>query len=85
MISDLDELALKEFILSVNLSTSSGKFAFNMIKWFKNIYYAEFNTEMVWERLKSKYEPTSAHSLVKTERIFRQRSLCKNQDPDFNP
>ena len=37
---------------------------------------------MAWERLKNKYDPTSAPSLVKTERLFRQSSLTKNEDPD---
>jgi hypothetical protein len=32
--------------------------------------------------LKKKDEPTSAPSLVKSERLFRQRSLCKNDDSD---
>jgi hypothetical protein len=37
---------------------------------------------MAWERLKNKYEPTSAPSLLKTERIFRQSPFFKNEDPD---
>jgi hypothetical protein len=37
---------------------------------------------MTSERLKNKNEPISAPSLVKTERMFRQNSLCKNEDLD---
>jgi hypothetical protein len=37
---------------------------------------------MAWERLKNKYEPTSAPSLVMTERISRKSSLFKNEDPN---
>jgi hypothetical protein len=54
-----------------------------MVKGCKNKYYTQGNEVMAWERLKNKYEPSSDPSLVKTERIFRQSSLCKNEDPDF--
>jgi hypothetical protein len=53
-----------------------------MIKGLKNKDYTEVNATMPWERLKNKYEPTSAISLVKIERLFKQRSLCKNDNPD---
>jgi hypothetical protein len=69
-------------ILSIDLRTSSGEGAFSKVKGFKNKDYTEVNTEMTWERLKNKHEPTSAPSLVKTERMFRQSSLCKNEDTD---
>jgi hypothetical protein len=38
---------------------------------------------MAWERLKNKFEPSSAPSLVKLEKQFRQCSLKKEQDPDI--
>ena len=81
-IFDLNELAYTELILSIDVRTSSGKVAFNMVKGCKNKDYTEGNAAMAWERLKNKYEPTSAPSLVKTERLFRQSSLSKNEDPD---
>ena len=81
-ILDLNEIAYTELILSIDVKTSSGKVAFNMVKGCKNKDYAEGNATMAWERLKNKYEPTSAPSLVKTERLFRQSSLSKNEDPD---
>ena len=37
---------------------------------------------MAWERLKNKYQPTLSPSLMKIERIFRQRSLSKTEDLD---
>jgi gag-polypeptide of LTR copia-type/Zinc knuckle len=81
-ILDLNELAYIELILSIDVKTSSGKIAFNMVKGCKNKDYTEGNATMAWERLKNKYEPTSAPSLVKTERLFRQSSLTRNEDPD---
>jgi hypothetical protein len=45
--------------------------------------YADGNANMAWERLKNKFEPSSAPSLVKLEKLFRQCSLKKGQDPDI--
>jgi hypothetical protein len=71
-IFDLNELAYTELILSIDVKTSSGKIAFDMVKGCKNKDYTEGNATMAWERLKNKYKPTSAPSLVKAERLFRQ-------------
>jgi hypothetical protein len=56
--------------------------AFNIVKGCKNKSYTEINASMGWERLKNKYELTSGPSLMNTERMIRQRSLCKNEYPD---
>jgi hypothetical protein len=50
-----------------------------MVKSCKKKDYTDGNVEMAWERLENKYEPTSASSLVKTERFFRKRFLCKKK------
>jgi hypothetical protein len=64
-ICDLNELARTELILSNNVKTSSGKVAFTMVKGCKNKDHTEGNVAMAWERLKNKYEPISAPSLVR--------------------
>jgi hypothetical protein len=38
---------------------------------------------MAWERLKNKFEPSSAPTLVNLEKQFRQCSLKKGKDPDI--
>jgi hypothetical protein len=76
-ISDLNELAYTKLILSIDVGTSSGKVAFNMVNGCKNKDYTEVNAAMAWIKFKNKYEPTSAPSWVKTERLFKQRSLYK--------
>jgi hypothetical protein len=35
-----------------------------------------------WEKLKKKYDPVFAPSLVKTERLFREYKLGKDEDPE---
>jgi hypothetical protein len=79
----MNELAYTELILSIDDKTSSGKVAFNLVKGCKNKDYADGNANMAWERLKNKFEPSSAPSLVKLEKQFRKCSLQKGQDPDI--
>jgi hypothetical protein len=81
--ADMNEFAYTELILSIDDKTSNGDMAFNLVKGFKNKYYADGNASMAWERFKNKYEPQSAPSLVKMEKQFRQSALKKGQDPDF--
>ena len=83
MTADLNELAYTELILSIDDKTSSGKVAFNLVKACKNKDYVDGNEFMAWERLKNKFEPVSAPSLVKMERHFCQCALMKNQDPEI--
>jgi hypothetical protein len=60
----MNELAYIELILSIDDKTNSGKVAFNLLKGYKNKGYADGNASMAWERLKNKFEPSSAPSLV---------------------
>jgi hypothetical protein len=70
--ADMNEIAYTELILLIDNKTSSGKVAFNLVKGCKNKDYADGNASMAWERLKNKFEPSSAPSLVKLEKKFRQ-------------
>ena len=38
---------------------------------------------MAWEILKKKFDPVSAPTLVKTERLCRESKLGKNEDPEI--
>jgi hypothetical protein len=40
------------------------------------------NAATAWNKLKNKYEPVSAPSLVKLDKQFRESSLKKGQDPE---
>jgi hypothetical protein len=78
-----NELAHTELILLIDDKTSSEKVAFNLVNCCKNIDYTNGNASMSWERLKNKFELSSAPSLFKLEKQFRQCSLKKGQDPDI--
>ena len=80
-IIELNEIAYSELILSIDIKTSSGKVAFNLIKGCKSKDYPDGNAALAWERLKNKYEPISAPSLVKLEKQFRELSLKRGEDP----
>jgi hypothetical protein len=77
IVADMSELAYTELILSIDDKTSSGKVTFNLVKGCKNKDYANGKASMAWERLNNKFEPSSAPSLVKLEKQFRQCSLKK--------
>jgi hypothetical protein len=46
------EIAYTELILSIDVKTSSGKIAFNLIKGCKSKDYPDGNAAISWERLK---------------------------------
>jgi gag-polypeptide of LTR copia-type len=61
---------------------SEGKVAFNLVKGRKTKEYPDGNAATAWERLKNKFEPISAPSMVKLEKQFRALSLKKGEDPE---
>jgi hypothetical protein len=81
-IINLDEMTFTKLVLSIEVSSSSGKIAFGIVKRFKTKYYEVGHSGLAWEKLKKKYEPVSAPSLVKTERLFRECKLGKDEDPE---
>jgi gag-polypeptide of LTR copia-type len=80
-IADLNEIAFTELILSIDVSNSNGKIAFGIVKTFKSKEFEDGNAALAWEKLKKKYDLISDPLLVKTERIFRESRLGKNEDP----
>jgi hypothetical protein len=79
-ITELNEIAFTELILSIDLSNSIGKIAFVIVKSCKSKEIEDVNAALAWGKLKKKYDPISAPSLVKTERMFRESRLGKNED-----
>jgi hypothetical protein len=78
-IIDLNEMAFTELVLSIDVSSSSGKIAFGIVKSCKTKDYEDDDAGLAWEKLKNKYDP--APSLVETERLFRECQLGKDEDP----
>jgi gag-polypeptide of LTR copia-type len=79
---ELNEITYTELILSIDVKTSSGKIAFNIVKGCKSKDYPDGNAASAWEKLKNKFEPISAPSMVKLDKQFRDSSLKKGQDPE---
>jgi gag-polypeptide of LTR copia-type len=82
-IADLNEIAFTELILSIDVSNSNGKIAFGIVKSCKSKEFEDGNAALAWEKLKKKYDPICAPSLVKTERMFRESRLRTNKDPEL--
>ena len=74
--------AYTKLILPIDVSNSQGKIAFGIVKSCKSKEFEDGNAALAWDKLKKKYDPISAPSLVKTERIFRESRLGKNEDPE---
>jgi hypothetical protein len=53
-----------------------------LVKGCKIKEYIDGNAALAWERLRKKFEPISASSMVKLEKQFRQLALQNNQDPE---
>jgi hypothetical protein len=68
--------------MSIEVSSSSGKIAFGIVKSCKTKDCEDGHAGLVWEKLKKKYDPVSAPSLVKTEGLFRESKLGKDEDPE---
>jgi hypothetical protein len=81
MINNSNEIPYTELILSIDVKASD-KVKFNMIRKCKTKNYPDGNDAIAWQRLKNKYEPIYASSMVKLERQFRKLSLKKGQDPE---
>jgi hypothetical protein len=82
-IADLNEIAFTELILSIDVSHSNGKIAFGIVKSCKPKEFEDGNAALACEKLKKKYDPIFAPLLVKTERMFKESRLGKNEDPEL--
>jgi hypothetical protein len=67
----------------IDVKSSIGKVAFNVIKGCKNKYHPGGNAAISWERLKNTYEPVSVPSMAKLEKYFREHPLKKVQEPQI--
>jgi hypothetical protein len=79
---DLNEMAFTKLVLSIDVSSSSGKIAFRIVTSCKTKDYEDGHAGLAWKKLKKKYDTVSAPSLVKAERLFRECKLGKDEDPE---
>jgi hypothetical protein len=73
--AEINEVAFIELILSIDTKSSEGKVAFNLVKGCKSKEYPDSNAAIAWERLRNKFDPESAPSMVKLEKQCRTLSL----------
>jgi hypothetical protein len=79
----LNKMAFAELILSIDVRSKSSKIIFSIIKGCKIRDYTVWNSSLVWDKLKEKFDPVSPPSFVKTERAFRQSKLEREEDPEI--
>ncbi len=63
-------LAYKGILLSIDIKTSAGKVAFNLINTCYSKDFLQGNCTLAWDHLCSKFEPNTAPSLSKLHKIF---------------
>ena len=73
-LSDLNELAYEDLILSINTSSSAGKNAFELIWNAKSADFSKGNCKIAWGRMVSKFGPCTASSLLKLKVRFATMS-----------
>ena len=81
-VKKLNEKAYMDLILSMNTDQSGGSVAFNIIKSTKKGDYKEGNARLAWKKLKKKYAPTTAPSLMRMSELYANANLRKGSDPD---
>ena len=80
---ELNELAYSDMMLCIDTSKAGGRVAFNIIKGSKDPKkFSGGNVKVAYDRLKKKYNPTSAPNLTKVYRMFYGAKFKKNNDPD---
>jgi hypothetical protein len=75
-------MAFTKLVLSIDVSSRSGKIAFGIVKSCKTKDCEDGHAVLIWKKLKKKHNPVSAPSLVKTERLFRECKLGKYEDSE---
>ena len=81
-IRDKNELAFEELILSIETSSGPGRVAFQIVKACKTTELADGDAAMAWKRLRAKYAPRTAPSLLEMRMQFQNSRL---DDPDQDP
>ena len=79
---EINEIAYTELILSIDVKTSNGMIAFHIVKGCKKKDHPDRKADVSWEKLKNEHEPTSAPSMVKLDKQFRDSSLKKDHYPE---
>ena len=82
-LEELNELAYKDIVLSINHTSSSGKVAFCLIKNCKSEEFPEGNCRSAWEYIVKNYKPHTAQKFLKLKKEFTNMKLDDvSKDPD---
>jgi hypothetical protein len=65
---ELNEVAYTELLVFIDVKTSNRKFTLNLVKGCKSKDQPDGNLAMAWNKLKNKYEPILAPSMVKLDK-----------------
>jgi gag-polypeptide of LTR copia-type len=66
----------------LHAKNSNIKIPLNNVKGCKSKDHSDGNAAIAWDKLKNKYKPMSALSMVKLNKQFREPALKKGEDPE---
>jgi hypothetical protein len=67
-------MGFTELVLSIDVSSNSGKIAFGIVKSCKTKDYEDGHAGLAWEKLKKKHDPLPALTLVKLKHCSKSVS-----------
>jgi hypothetical protein len=70
---ELKEVAYTELLLSIDVKTSNGKIAFNIVIGCKSKDHPDSNAAMAWDKDKNKYAPSEAEYVAMSEAVKENR------------
>ena len=79
---NLGKKAFDELVLSCNTTTPAGRTAFSLISECRTPDNPKGDATSAWEKLKHKYEPSTAPSYIKLNRKFVNSKLTGDMNPD---
>jgi gag-polypeptide of LTR copia-type len=81
-LAEMNKKGFGDLILSINCSTNAGLIAFAMVKGSKTKEFPSGNLFNAFQRLKSKYEPSTMLQLMHLTKEFHSKALKHGSDPD---
>jgi hypothetical protein len=82
-VTEQNENAYADLIMSMDKSTQTGKIAFALVRGSKNKDYPDGNAAASWRRLKAKYMPDTAPTVTRLPQEFYSSKLQQGYDHDI--
>ena len=83
LIADANKKGFGDLILSIDCTNPAGNVAFAVVKGTKSKTKPSGDLSVAFQRLKTKYEPSTTPQLMNLTKEFHSKFLKQGQDPDI--